>query len=183
MGFRTARCEGARLVIPGRAYRHGPGTHSRDTGAGARLSVARARAREARLYQFQALAAEHKLLDRHVVAARVELRRVELDRHRAGEPPREGAAAVAIVDLDPHVLARRGGALAHGLGPSGESIVQAGAAQQRDRAIAGFPGDKLCGAGLAALAMRDQLGRLRKAAHMRDPGDQAAIPADVDAVA
>ena len=86
------------------------------------------------MIELESFICERQLLDGNVIARGIEVGRLEFDRQRPLEHPRDREPPFAVMELDPHILARRGrGALLHRLRPFFEGVVAGDAALDRHR--------------------------------------------------
>src|SRR5262249_28051866 len=134
--------------------------------------------------ELESFICERQLLDGNVIARGIEVGRLEFDWQRPLEHPSDREPPFAVMELDPHVLARRGRcALLHRLRPFFEGVVAGDTALDRHRFELRRAHDDARRIRIAAVANAHQFGELAKPAHAAHPRDRLAIPHDAQRVA
>src|SRR5262245_48583025 len=136
------------------------------------------------LIELEPLICERQLLDGNVIARGIEVGCLELDRQRSLEHPSDREPPFAVMEFDPHILARRGSrALLHRLRPFFEGVVAGDAALDHHRFELRRSHDDARRIRIAAVANGHQFRELAKPTHAAHPRDRLAIPHDAQRVA
>src|SRR5262245_24604607 len=129
------------------------------------------------MIELESFICERQLLDGNVIARGIEVGRLEFDRQRALEHPSNREPPFAVMELDPHILARRGrGALLHRLRPFFEGVVAGDTARDSHRFELRRAHDDARPIRIRPVANAHQFRELAKPAHAAHPPRSSRHP-------